>query len=98
MDIQKHFNNIPKLHFLCHYLLSITLFGTTNNYNTEYTERLHIDLAKDTYRATNHVDEYTQMTLWLERWEKIYQHQDYISWLLAGKPLPVEWHPPDLFQ
>jgi len=31
----------------------IELFGTTDNYTTEYTERLHIDLAKDAYRATN---------------------------------------------
>ncbi|KIM78081.1 hypothetical protein PILCRDRAFT_11521 [Piloderma croceum F 1598] len=38
------------------------------------------------------------MALWLERREKIYRHQDCISWLLAGKPPPVEWHPPDLFQ
>jgi hypothetical protein len=98
LNVRKHFDNIPKLHFLRHYLLSISLHGTTDNYNTEYTERLHIDLAKDAYRATNHVDEYTQMTLWLERREKIYRHQDYISWLLAGKPPPVEWHPPDLFQ
>ena len=63
LGVWQHFNNIPKLHFLRHYLLSITLYGTTDNYNTEYTERLHIDLAKDAYRSTNHVDEYTQMTL-----------------------------------
>jgi len=38
--------NLPKLHSLAHYVDSIKLFGTTDNYNTEYTERLHIDLAK----------------------------------------------------
>ncbi|KAG2029601.1 hypothetical protein BDR03DRAFT_936813 [Suillus americanus] len=67
-----------------HYHLMITLFGTTDNYNTEYTERLHIDLAKDAYRATNHKDEFIQMTLWLERKEKILQHQKFVSWCLAG--------------
>ncbi|KAJ7860220.1 hypothetical protein B0H14DRAFT_3084863 [Mycena olivaceomarginata] len=54
--------NFPKLHNLRHYLMTIKLFGTTDNYNTEYTERLHIDFAKDAYRATNRKDEYTQMT------------------------------------
>ena len=38
------------------------------------------------------------MTLWLERREKIHQYQDYISWLLAGKPPPMEWCSPALFQ
>ncbi|EPQ50021.1 hypothetical protein GLOTRDRAFT_28547, partial [Gloeophyllum trabeum ATCC 11539] len=53
--------NIPKLHSLLHYIASIKCFGTTDNYNTEYTERLHIDFTKDAYRATNHKDEYPQM-------------------------------------
>ena len=66
--------HIPKLHSLLHYESSIQLFGTTDNYNTEQTERLHIDFTKDTYRATNHKDEYMQMTIWLERQEKVQQH------------------------
>jgi hypothetical protein len=74
--------NLPKLHSLVHYVDSIKLFGTTDNYNTEYTERLHIDLAKDAYRATNHRDEYAQMTVWLERKEKILQHESYLKWRL----------------
>lgn len=72
--------NLPKLHSLAHYVDSIKMFGTTDNYNTEYTERLHIDLAKDAYRATNHRDEYAQMTVWLERREKIHRHQSYLEW------------------
>jgi hypothetical protein len=66
--------NIPKLHSLTHYRSSITLFGTTDNYNTEQSERLHIDFTKDAYRATNHRDEYPQMMGWLERREKVQQH------------------------
>ena len=79
LGIRENFN-LPKLHSLAHYVESIQLFGTTDNYNTEYTERLHIDLAKDAYRATNHRDEYSQMTVWLERKEKILQHQSYLDW------------------
>ncbi|KAF9455627.1 hypothetical protein BDZ94DRAFT_1286081 [Collybia nuda] len=74
------------------------LFGTTDNFNTEYTERLHIDLAKDAYAATNHKDEYPQMTMWLERKEKIARHEKYIKWRLEGSPVPtsVDWLPPGL--
>ncbi|KAH9015362.1 hypothetical protein EDB84DRAFT_1582216 [Lactarius hengduanensis] len=57
LGIQDNFN-IPKLHFAKHYCRSIKLFGTTDNFNTEYTERLHIDLAKDAYAATNHKDKF----------------------------------------
>ncbi|KAG5640512.1 hypothetical protein DXG03_008232 [Asterophora parasitica] len=63
--------NIPKLHFMQHYSTSIKLFGTTDNYNMEYMEQLHIDFAKDAYAATNHKDEFTHMTVWLERREKV---------------------------
>lgn len=74
----------------------IWIFGTTDNYNTEYTERLHIDLAKDAYRATNHKDEFTQMMQWLERKEKILHHEQYIKWHLDGDCAPRQAHPPDL--
>ena len=79
LGIQNQFN-IPKVHALLHYTTSICLFGTTDNYNTEYTERLHIDLAKDAYHATNHKNEYLQMTRWLEQQEKIHQYQNFIQW------------------
>ncbi|KAF7340673.1 hypothetical protein MSAN_02095300 [Mycena sanguinolenta] len=59
--------NLPKLHSCRHYIMYIKLFGTTDNYNTEYTERLHIDLAKDAYRSTNFKDEFPQMTRSLAR-------------------------------
>ncbi|KAM6495003.1 hypothetical protein JOM56_009626 [Amanita muscaria] len=66
---------IPKLHALEHYISSIQLFGSTDNYNTQHTERLHIDYTKEAYRATNTRDEYPQMTAWLERREKIERHE-----------------------
>ncbi|KAJ7501623.1 hypothetical protein B0H11DRAFT_1908057 [Mycena galericulata] len=90
--------NLPKLHSCRHYIMYIKLFGTTDNYNTEYTERLHIDLAKDAYRSTNFKDEFPQMTLWLERKEKIYRHEKYIQWRLDGCPAPPvsDYLPPGL--
>ena len=104
LGIQNNFN-IPKLHFLCHYILAIKLFRTTDNYNTEMTECLHIDFAKDTYQATNHKDEFSQMTEWLEHQEKIMHHRNYIAWRTAQAvptiPPPPHltssyWEPPDM--
>ncbi|THU85229.1 hypothetical protein K435DRAFT_806077 [Dendrothele bispora CBS 962.96] len=46
-------------------------FRHNRHFNTEHTERLHIDMAKDAYRASNRKDEYMQMTKWLERKEKM---------------------------
>ncbi|TFY64417.1 hypothetical protein EVJ58_g2643 [Rhodofomes roseus] len=70
LGIRDHLN-IPKFHSLLHYVESIRLFGTTDNYNTEMFERLHIDLAKDAWRATNHRDEFPQMMRWVTRQEKM---------------------------
>jgi hypothetical protein len=78
LGIRDHFN-IPKLHFASHDVRCIRLFGTTDNFNTEYTERLHIDLAKDAYRATNRKDELPQMVKWLERKEKMAWHLQFIE-------------------
>ena len=72
--------NILKLHFARHYLDYIKFYGTLDNFNTEYTEWLHIDLAKDAYSATNHKDEFAQMMIWLEWKEKIHQHHQYVDW------------------
>ena len=75
---------LPKLHSLLHYASSIRLFGTTDNYNTEQMEHLHIDLAKDAYRAMNCKDEFSQMTKWLERREKIFQRSTFVVQLEHG--------------
>ncbi|KAG2124671.1 hypothetical protein DEU56DRAFT_963354 [Suillus clintonianus] len=73
LGIRNNFN-LPKLHAARHYPLMIMLFGTTDNYNTEYTERLHIDIAKDAYRATNHKDEFIQMTICFRREQVMMKH------------------------
>ena len=85
LSIRNHFN-LPKIHSLIHYSASIRLFGTTDNYNTEQTERLHIDIIKDAYEATNHKDEYIQMATWQERREKIQVHYAYLKWRQRAKP------------
>ena len=85
IDLGIHENfNIPKLHACQHYIASIWIFGSTDNYNTQQTERLHIELAKDAYRATNTRDKYPQMTTWLERHETIIHHSKYIDWRHQG--------------
>ncbi len=76
--------NIPKFHSLVHYVESIKLFGTTDNYNTEMFERLHIDFAKEGWRASNLRDEFPQMIHWLSRQEKINQLETKI--LTATRP------------
>ncbi|KAI9447517.1 hypothetical protein H4582DRAFT_2068099 [Lactarius indigo] len=98
LGIREHFN-IPKLHFASHYVDLIKLYGTTDNVNTENTVQLHIDLAKDAYAATNHKDEFSQMTTWLEHKEKIHQHNCLVQWWLEGLPIvvaPCKWLPPGL--
>ncbi|KAI0043845.1 hypothetical protein FA95DRAFT_1497959 [Auriscalpium vulgare] len=90
--------NIPKLHALRHYVASIRAFGTTDNYSTEATERLHIDYAKDAYRATNHKDVYPQMTRWLVRREQILRHGNFVRWRVqqaanAEAPVAAPAHP-----
>ncbi|KAJ7864581.1 hypothetical protein B0H14DRAFT_3084418 [Mycena olivaceomarginata] len=80
--------NLPKVHSIAHYPTNIMNFGTSDNYNTENTERLHIDLAKDAYHASNRKDEFSQMTLWLERKEKIQRHSQFVDWKFRGSPLP----------
>lgn len=82
---------LPKLHFASHYVALIKSLGTTDNFNTEYTERLHIDFAKDAYHATNHRDELPQMTKWLERREKMQQHDKHVRWCEDGRP-PLRIH------
>lgn len=73
--------NIPKFHSLLHYIDAIRWLGTTDNYNTELFERLHIDFAKEGWRASNKRDHFPQMVKWLSRQEKIASYDFYRSWL-----------------
>ena len=73
--------NIPKFQSLLHYIESIRWLGTTDNYNTELFERLHIDFAKEGWRASNKCDHFPQMIKWLSRQEKISSFDSYKSWV-----------------
>ncbi|KAG8788309.1 hypothetical protein FRC12_014695 [Ceratobasidium sp. 428] len=82
--------NIPKLHSLQHYLESILLLGSLDGYNTELFERLHIDLAKDGYRASNKRDFMNQMIDWRYRIDAMLARDRFIRWTLAqGLTAPV---------
>lgn len=83
--------NFVKLHFLVHYCRSIRTHGTLDNHNTQFTERLHIDFAKDAYAATNHKDELPQMTRWLERKEKVCTLKKNIDWSTEQIAAPPPW-------
>jgi len=80
LEVRKDFN-IPKLHSMEHYLSSIRSLGSADGFNTESPERLHIDYAKEAYRASNRVDYYPQMTKWLQRQEAIHRHCAYLEWI-----------------
>ncbi|KAJ7155095.1 hypothetical protein C8R46DRAFT_1296282 [Mycena filopes] len=82
-----HFN-IPKIHSLDHYEFLIRLFGSADGFNTESPERLHIDYAKNAYRASNRKDYIDQMTLWLERQEAVARFTAYLEWK-ALRAMPV---------
>ncbi|KAG2051023.1 hypothetical protein BDR06DRAFT_998344 [Suillus hirtellus] len=82
LAVREHFN-IPKLHQLSHYVQSIKLFRAADGFNTELPERLHIDFAKEAYRASNKRDYEEQMVLWLQRQESIFWRTTYLEWVAA---------------
>lgn len=59
-------------------------------------ERLHIDYAKEAYRAGNHKDITNNMAQWLVRLEKIEQHVLHVQWPEGKTPKANEDSPPRL--
>jgi len=85
--------NIPKFHAMQHYIDAIRALGSADGYNTEFSEWLHIDYAKEGYRASNKRDYTEQMTMWLQRQEAIDFHSAYLDWThqkIGSLPLPVD--------
>ena len=72
--------NIPKLHSMQHYLHMIKSHGTTDNFNTELPERLHIDIAKDAFDHTNKKGYIDQMCRRLQRHEAVRKFTAYLQW------------------
>lgn len=73
--------NFPKIHMLQHYVDMIRNYGTAEGFNTETSERAHIDLTKERYRESNKKDYYKQMTASLTREEKLTLFDSYLQWL-----------------
>ncbi|KAJ7762799.1 hypothetical protein DFH07DRAFT_867460 [Mycena maculata] len=99
LEIRDDFN-IIKIHKLEHYTDAICSHGTADGYNTENTERLHIDLAKVAYKATNRKSYTRQMTVWLGRQESVHKFGTYLQWAVPGyivpeTPLPEPEPPAD---
>jgi hypothetical protein len=86
------------LHSLHHYVPSIKLFGTTDNYNTETFKRFHINFAKEGWRASNKRDAFPQMIKWLSRREKISLFDNYLDRMDSNSnnsdPQPVPFTSP----
>lgn len=81
--VRTHFN-IPKVHAMQHYAHMIRSHGTADGFNTEASERLHIDFAKHAYAASNRKDYIVQMKTWLARHEAIDIFSDYLRWSMPG--------------
>lgn len=75
----KGFHGIPKIHMISHYTHLIRELGTPDGYNTETSERLHIDFAKMGYRASNKVNAVKQMALYIQRLEAVAMHATYLE-------------------
>jgi hypothetical protein len=84
-NIQEHFN-IPKLHSMCHYVMSIQNLGSVDGLNSEGPEQLHIDYAKKGYHASNKNDYIPQMAKWLQRQEAINLCMVYLRWCAELPP------------
>ena len=83
--IRAHFN-IPKIHSMVHYFAAVQSRGSLDGYNTESPERLHIDYAKEAYRASNKRDYVQQMTVWLGRQEAVARFRAYLDYVNALDP------------
>jgi hypothetical protein len=93
--IREHFN-IPKIHAMVHYFAAIQSHGSLDGFNTESPERLHIDYAKEAYRASNKKDYVKQMTVWLGRQEAVARFGAYLDYVNALDPIPPDDEPHDL--
>ncbi|QRW01433.1 hypothetical protein RhiLY_00430 [Ceratobasidium sp. AG-Ba] len=88
----KGFHGIPKIHMISHYTHLIRRLGTPDGYNTETSERLHIDFAKMGYRASNKVNATKQMAIYIQRLEAIAMHAAHLAAVgsLVRRQNPVE--------
>ncbi|KAG9099825.1 hypothetical protein FRC06_004782 [Ceratobasidium sp. 370] len=81
---KKAFHGIPKIHMIQHYTYQIRQLGTPDGYNTETSERLHIDFAKMGYRASNKVNAVKQMARYIQRMEAVAMYAAYLAETTRG--------------
>ncbi|QRV73615.1 plasma membrane ATPase 4 [Ceratobasidium sp. AG-Ba] len=79
LQTKQAFHGIPKLHMIQHYVGLIRMLGTPDGYNTETSERLHIDFAKVGYKASNRVNAIKQMAMYIQRIEALAMHEEYLD-------------------
>ncbi|KAF8487754.1 hypothetical protein JB92DRAFT_3085489 [Gautieria morchelliformis] len=85
--IRKHFQ-IPKIHIMEHYAHLIQANGSADSFNTEMSQWLHIDCAKEGYWASN--NNYTQqMIQYLWHQEAIPKFTAFLAWTNATHPVRV---------
>jgi Plavaka transposase len=76
--------NFPKFHSMQHYVSLIITHGSLDGYTMELPERLHIDLAKAGYRASNKRQYFQQMVKWLHRQEAVAAFTAYLEWVMPN--------------
>ncbi|QRV79955.1 plasma membrane ATPase 4 [Ceratobasidium sp. AG-Ba] len=79
LQTREAFHGIPKIHMIQHYTMLIWMLGTPDGYNTETSERLHIDFVKIGYRASNRVNAIKQMAMYMQRVEALAMHEEYLD-------------------
>ncbi|QRV73901.1 plasma membrane ATPase 4 [Ceratobasidium sp. AG-Ba] len=79
LQTREAFHGIPKIHMIQHYVGLIRMLGTPDGYNTETSERLHIDFAKMGYKASNRVNAIKQMAMYIQRVEALAMHEEYLD-------------------
>lgn len=63
--------HIPKIELMQHVGRLVTLLGSAPQFSSEQTERCHIDMAKEPYKATNRKAHTEQMCRFLDRRERM---------------------------
>ncbi|QRV92934.1 hypothetical protein RhiJN_20952 [Ceratobasidium sp. AG-Ba] len=82
------FDHIPKLHVIGHYASAIRELGTPDGYNAEAPEHLHIEYAKEPWRASNKVRPLPQMLTHVQRLEAVRIHRARMNKWLEEKVGP----------
>ncbi|QRW11932.1 plasma membrane ATPase 4 [Ceratobasidium sp. AG-Ba] len=89
LKTKEAFHGIPKFHMIQHYTMLIRMLGTPDGFNTETSERLHINFAKIGYRRSNRVNAIKQMALYIQRMEALVMHEEYLQEIGRAQRHPI---------